>query len=52
MIKQQLGAILESINLHYGLKSKSDPEQLYEIQCLTVMIMGFLVFEFESDDSL
>ncbi|KAG9040440.1 hypothetical protein FS837_000609 [Tulasnella sp. UAMH 9824] len=54
MIKQQLGAILESINLEYGLKSKSNSEQLYdsEIQCLTVMIMGFLVFESKSDDSL
>ncbi|KAG8920732.1 hypothetical protein FRC00_009601, partial [Tulasnella sp. 408] len=52
MIKQQLGAILEFISLEYGLKSKSEPEQLYEIQCLAVMIMGFLVFEFESDDSL
>ncbi|KAG8946445.1 hypothetical protein FRC00_009567, partial [Tulasnella sp. 408] len=52
MIKQQLGAILEFISLEYGLKSKGEPEQLYEIQCLAVMIMGFLVFEFESDDSL
>ncbi|KAG8912435.1 hypothetical protein FRC00_004508, partial [Tulasnella sp. 408] len=51
-VTKRLGALIDRIHSEYGLKSKSVPEQLYEIQCVTVTTMGFLVSQFESDDGV
>ncbi|KIO27712.1 hypothetical protein M407DRAFT_23027 [Tulasnella calospora MUT 4182] len=50
-VKTKAGAVLERIHAEYGLKSKSDPEQLYEIQSLAATAMGLLLSEFEAEES-
>ncbi|KAG8899665.1 hypothetical protein FRC01_010422, partial [Tulasnella sp. 417] len=50
-VKTKAGAILDSIHLEYGLRSKADPQKLYEIQSLTVTAMGLLLYEFGSEES-
>ncbi|KAG9039676.1 hypothetical protein FS837_000938, partial [Tulasnella sp. UAMH 9824] len=52
LVTKKLGAIMDCIHSEYGLKSKSRPEQLYEIQSITVTTMGFLISQFESDDGV
>ncbi|KAG8928658.1 hypothetical protein FRC01_005602 [Tulasnella sp. 417] len=51
LVKQKLGTILDSIHSEYGLRSKSDPEQLYKIQCVAVTTIGHLLLEYKSDSS-
>ncbi|KAG8928657.1 hypothetical protein FRC01_005601 [Tulasnella sp. 417] len=51
LVKQKLGTILESIHSEYGLGSKSDPVQLFKIQCVATATIGYLVSEYKSESS-
>ncbi|KAG9040439.1 hypothetical protein FS837_000615 [Tulasnella sp. UAMH 9824] len=44
--KMKLGEALRFISSEYGLRSDSDPKEVYKIQCLTVSAMGLVLSDF------
>ncbi|KAG9032164.1 hypothetical protein FS837_002794 [Tulasnella sp. UAMH 9824] len=48
-VKMKLGEVLSAIYLEYGLGSKSDPDDLYNIQYLTIMTIGFVRSQLQSE---